>query len=310
MNRVKSVFSNYTTIIAFIMMLIIAGLASNKFYTPANVAYVMRQAAPLGIVALGVLFVIITGGIDLSVGAIIALGNVVLALMALNHSITVSILAALAACSLVGLISGLLVTKGRITPFVATLAMMTILRGLTLILTKGNPIFIEDESFLQVGTGTFFRIPYPFIILIAFFIISSILLGYTIFGRVVVAIGSNEMAAKYAALNVHLFKTLAYIFCGFSAGVAAVILSARTGVGSALVADGYELDAIAAVVIGGASLSGGKGRTFNTLLGALIISMISNIMNLAGVPGYHQNIVKGLIIICAVLAESVKSRKQ
>ncbi len=276
----------------------------------ANVANVMRQAAPLGIVSMGILFVIITGGIDLSVGALIALGNVVLALVCLNNSVPLAIAAALAACSLVGLVSGILVTKGNITPFVTTLAMMTILRGLTLILTKGNPIFIEDERFLTLGTGDIALIPYPFLLLIIFFIISSILLGYTIFGRVVVAIGSNEIAARYAALNVDLFKTLAYVFCGFSAGVAAVILSARTGVGSALVAEGYELDAIAAVVIGGASLSGGKGRTFNTLIGALILSMISNIMNLAGVPGYHQKIVKGLIIIVAVLAESVKNGRQ
>ncbi len=310
MNKVKHFLGNNTTIIAFVMMLVIAGLASNKFYSMANIANVMRQAAPLGVVALGVLFVIITGGIDLSVGAIIALGNVSLALMAQKHGMGIAVVTALAACSCVGVIAGLLVTKGRITPFVATLAIMTILRGLTLILTKGNPIFIEDENFLKIGTGAIALIPYPFIVLLVFFIISSVLLDHTIFGRMVIALGSNETAARYAALNVHLFKSLAYVFCGFSAGVASVILSARTGVGSALVAEGYELDAIASVVIGGASLSGGKGRTFNTLLGALIISMISNIMNLAGVPGYHQKIVKGFIIIFAVLAESVKERNK
>lgn len=300
---------NYTTIIVFVVMCIVAGIVSNKFYTINNITNVMRQAVPLGVCSLGVLLVIITGGIDLSVGSIIALGNISIALLIPTYGLALGIGGGVALCAAMGLVSGLLVTKGNITPFIATLGMLTIVRGVALILTRGQPVFIEDDAFIGFGSENWFIFPKPFVILMLFFILTLVLLRYTVFGRILIAIGSNETAARYAAMRVNLVKALAYVYCGLSCGIAAVILSARTGVGSPLVAEGFELDAISAVVVGGASLKGGRGTAINTLLGALIISMISNIMNLLNIPGYHQKIVKGLIIVIAVLAESLQNRK-
>ena len=291
------------------MMLILSALLSDKFFTYGNITNVMRQAAPLGIVSMGVLFVILTGGIDLSIGAIMAIGNVTLALTLDAYGVELSFAMCLLICALVGGVSGFLITKGNITPFITTLAIATILRGTALILTKGNPIYIENETFIEFGSEDWLFVPKPFVLLIAFFLLSWVLLRYSIFGRLAVAIGSNEMAARYAALRVDLYKALTYVFSGLTCGIAAIVVTSRTGVGSALIAEGYELDAIASVVIGGGSLAGGKGTTLNTLLGALTISLISNIMNLMNVPGYHQKVIKGFIILSAVLAESLKNRK-
>lgn len=306
---VRYVLREHTTVVVFLVMFAICCMFSDKFYSSTNLSNVMRQAVPLGIGSMGMLFVILTGGIDLSVGSILAVGNVTLALLSLKYGIGTGIGLSLLLCCAFGLVSGLIVTKGNINPFVTTLAMMTILRGVAMILTGGQPLFLEDETFVNLSNDSFLGIPYPFILLIAFVIFCHILLRYTVFGRIIVAVGSNEMAAKYAAIKVDVYKTLAYVFCGFAYGLAAVVVSSRTSVGSPKVGEGYELDSIAAVVIGGASLKGGRGTVVNTLIGALIISMISNIMNLMNLSGYHQRIVKGIIILLAVLAESLKNRR-
>ena len=305
----KYVLREHTTVVVFLVMFAVCCLLSGKFYTYPNLSNVMRQTVPLGIGAMGMLFVILTGGIDLSVGSILAVGNVTLAMLSLRYNMAAGIGLSLSLCCAFGLVSGLIVTKGNINPFVTTLAMMTILRGVAMILTGGQPLFIESEAFVNLSNSSFAGIPYPFLLLIAFVAVCHILLRYTVFGRVIVAVGSNETAAKYAAIKVDLYKTLAYVFCGFAYGLAAVVVSSRTSVGSPKVGEGYELDSIAAVVIGGASLKGGRGTVVNTLIGALIISMISNIMNLMNLSGYHQRIVKGVIILLAVLAESLKNRR-
>lgn len=303
------ILRDHTTIVVFLVMFLICCLLSGKFYTYPNLSNVMRQTVPLGIGSMGMLFVILTGGIDLSVGSILAVGNVSLAMLSLKYNIESGILLSLLLCCAFGLVSGLIVTKGNINPFVTTLAMMTILRGVAMILTGGQPMFIENEAFVNLSNSSFLGIPYPFLLLIAFVALCHILLRYTVFGRIIVAVGSNETAAKYAAIKVDVYKSLAYVFCGFAYGLAAVVVSSRTSVGSPKVGEGYELDSIAAVVIGGASLKGGRGTVINTLIGALIISMISNIMNLMNLSGYHQRIVKGIIILLAVLAESLKNRR-
>ncbi len=308
-SRLSYILREHTTVIVFVVMFLVCCLFSSKFYSYGNLANVMRQTVPLGIGAMGMLFVILTGGIDLSVGSILAVGNVALALLSLKYNIETGIVLSLLLCSAFGLVSGLIVTKGNINPFVTTLAMMTILRGVAMILTGGQPLFLTDERFVNLSSDSFAYIPYPFLLLIAFVAICHILLRYTVFGRIIVAIGSNETAAKYAAIKVDLFKTLAYVFCGFAYGLAAIVVASRTSVGSPKVGEGYELDSIAAVVIGGASLKGGRGTVINTLIGALIISMISNIMNLMNLSGYHQRIVKGVIILLAVLAEGLKNRR-
>lgn len=306
----RSVFRNHTTVIVFAVMCVIAGIVSDKFYTATNIINLMRQIVPLGICSLGVLVVIITGGIDLSIGSLVAIGNVTVAIMAPKYGLIPALGCGLLLCAAMGLCSGLLITKGNIVPFIATLGMLTVIRGVALILTRGQPIFIEDDAFIGFGSENWLVFPKPFVILAAFFLVTFVLLRYSVFGRVLYAIGSNETAARYAALRVDLFKILAYVYCGAACGISSIILSARTGVGSPIVADGYELDAISAVVVGGASLSGGRGTAVNTILGAFIIGMVSNIMNLLAIPGYHQKIVKGLIIVFAVLAESLQNRNK
>ncbi len=308
--RERFSIGSYTTILVFVVICILVALISDKFFTTNNITNVMRQVVPLGICSLGMLFVILTGGIDLSAGSVIALGNVSIALLIPTYGLGTSLVAGVLMCSAIGLISGLLITKGNITPFIVTLGMLTIIRGCALITTRGQPVFIEVEGFIDFGSDSWWIFPKPFVLLMIFFAISWILLRYTVFGRILIAMGSNETAARYAALRVDLFKVLAYVYCSFSCGLAAVILSARTGVGSPLVAESFELDAVSAVVVGGASLTGGRGTAINTLLGAFIIGMISNIMNLLSLPGYHQKIVKGLIIVFAVLAESLQNRRK
>ncbi len=190
-SRVGYILREHTTIIVFVVMFIVCCLFSNKFYSYVNLSNVMRQAVPLGIGSMGMLFVILTGGIDLSVGSILAVGNVSLALLSLKYNIETGIVLSLLLCSFFGLISGVIVTKGNINPFVTTLAMMTILRGVAMILTGGQPLFLEDEWFINISSDSLFYIPYPFLLLIAFVAICHILLRYTVFGRIIVAVGSN-----------------------------------------------------------------------------------------------------------------------
>jgi ribose transport system permease protein len=201
-----------------------------------------------------------------------------------------------------------LVASLRIAPFIATLATMTIARGVALIVSKGQPIFIDDTAFNDFGVANWFGIPTTFYLLIACFLVALFLYRKTVFGRLAISIGSNETATRFAGIRVAYYKFGVYALCGLACGIAGVIASTRTGVGSPVLALGFELDAIAAVVVGGANLSGGRGTVFNTLIGVMILSIISNIMNLMNIPGYHQQVVKGAIIILAVTLDSLKGR--
>ncbi|KAA8995401.1 ABC transporter permease [Affinibrenneria salicis] len=306
--KVLIFFANNSTLLVFFVMLIIANFLSDRFYTPENVTNVLRQSVPLGLAAIGMLFVILTGGIDLSVGSIMALVSVAVAMLIPEVGIIPAIVAGVAIATLVGAAAGSLVTFFNIAPFIATLAMMTIARGLALIVAKGQPIFIDDMAWVNFGTGYFLGLPLPVYVFIAFALLAHFVYQYTVFGRLVISIGSNETATRFAGIRVDLYKFAVYALSGLACGLAGILASTRTGVGSPVMSIGFELDVIAAVVVGGASLAGGKGTVVNTIIGVLILSIISNLMNLMNISGYNQQVVKGAIIIIAVMLESVKSR--
>ncbi len=305
--NIRSLLLKYTTFFVFLFMLALAAIFVPEFYQSSNLSNVARQIVPLGIVSLGMLIVIITSGIDLSVGSIMALCSVVLGIYIGDVGLWGAIFICLFVGIIIGSISGILVAFGNIAPFVATLAMMTIARGLALIFSKGQPIPILDMRLMVFGTGNFLGIPYTFYLLLILLLIVGVMFRYTTLGRLIIAVGSNETATRLAGQPVVLVKLSVYAICGFMCAIAAIVASARTGVGSPNMAIAFELDAIAAVVIGGAALSGGKGNVFNTFLGVLILGIISNIMNIEGIPGYHQQVVKGLIIVAAVIFEGMKS---
>lgn len=306
-NLLRLVADN-STLVVFIIMLVVAAFLSDKFYTTDNITNVLRQSVPLGIVALGMLYVILTGGIDLSVGSIMALVSVVVALLIPTVGLWPAVIAGLVVSGLVGTFAGTLVAYFRIAPFIATLAMMTITRGLAMIVSKGQPIFVDDMAFVDFGTGYFLGLPLPVYIFIAVALLAYFINRRTVFGRLVISIGSNETATRFAGIRVERYKLAVYAISGLACGVAGIIAATRTGVGSPVLSLGFELDAIAAVVVGGASLAGGRGTVINTIIGVLILSIISNLMNLMNISGYHQQIVKGAIIILAVMLESLKTR--
>ena len=291
-------------------MLIISSSVSDVFCTSRNISTLLRQVSGIGIISLGMLLVILTGGIDLSVGSIVALASVLCGIFLLVSHPFIAIFLTITAGVLVGSLSGYLVSKQNMAPFIATLALMTIARGFGFIFSKGAPIILNESGspLKEFGGGYVYGIPNPVLLMLFIFLLVFLILKYTVFGRLVVAIGSNEDAVRLSGIQVSIYKFLVYSISGGLAAIAGIISTSRTGVGSPIVGVGLELDAIAAVVIGGASLSGGKGTALNTLLGVFILGMIGNIMNLMNVPAYPQQVIKGVIIILAVLLQGIQKR--
>ncbi len=305
----RELLQRFGTLAIFVAMVIVASFWSDSFLTKLNILNVLRQvAAGSGIMAVGMLFVILTRGIDLSVGSIVALGSVLTGYFVASSGfgiVTTVILVILsgAAC---GLVTGSFVAYLRLPSFVMSLAMMAIARGLSLIISEGRPIMIggaPGDALSNFGAGYLFGIPQPVILMFVVFIVGGIVLNFTRFGRIITAIGSNEEAVRLSGIAVPRYVLAVYIISGALAAVAGIISASRTGVGSSQVGVGAELNVIAAVVIGGASLMGGRGSVINTLLGALVMGIIANIMNLGGVPGYHQQVYMGLIILVALLLQ-------
>lgn len=308
--KMSDLLLKHNTILIFIVLLIASSLASDSFFTERNIFNLLRQITGIGIISMGMLLVILTGGIDLSVGSMMALSSVLSGYFLFFMSLPFATILAILVGVFFGSISGYLVSLRRMAPFIATLAMMTIARGFAYIISKGAPILL-DESGLALknfGTAYLLKIPQPVILMFLIFILIYLLLKYTAFGRLIMAIGSNETAVRLSGIRVGIYKFLVYSISGGLASISGIISTSRTGVGSPIVGIGLELDSIAAVVIGGASLSGGKGTALNTLLGIFILGMIGNIMNLKNVPAYPQQVIKGLIIIFAVLLQGIRRR--
>jgi ribose transport system permease protein len=300
----------FNTLLIFVFLIIASSIISDAFFTSRNITNLLRQVSGIGIVSLGMLLVIITGGIDLSVGSIVAFAGVISAYFLSSMPISVGIGLTIFAGVAIGSVSGYLVSVRSMAPFIATLALMTIVRGLAFILSKGTPIILEEsgQSLKDFGSNYLLGIPNPVMLMFFIFFLIYFILKHTVFGRLIIAIGSNEESVRLSGINVWIYKFAVYGICGGLAAIAGIISTSRTGVGSPILGIGLELDAIAAVVIGGASLKGGRGSAVNTLLGIIILGMIGNIMNLMNVPGYPQQVIKGLIIIVAVLLQGIKQK--
>ncbi|MDQ0220698.1 ABC transporter permease [Peribacillus cavernae] len=295
------------------LLVIVCSFISDKFLTFNNLSNILLQNSVISIIALGQLMVVITGGIDLSVGSIAALASVLSAsLLGMGVDPIVSIILVMLLMAIAGLGNGLAVTYGKITPFVVTLATLTIYRGLAYIFQVGSLVTIEDRTFLSILAGkTIIGGVYtPVIILLITLGIFIFILRMTTFGRRLYAIGGNSEAARLAGAPINRDIITAYAISGALAGLGGLIMTARLSTGSALYAQGYELDVIAAVVVGGASLMGGKGFALNAVLGAFLIGIIRNILNLTGVASYPQMVIQGLIILVAVLLTTLAARKK
>ncbi len=301
----------HNTIIIFLLLVIFSALISDVFFTSVNLSNLLKQVSGIGIISIGMLLVILTGGIDLSVGSMVALLAVTFALMVNVFILPVAILITLVIGFGLGSISGYLVAYQKMAPFVATLALMTIARGLGFIYSKGSPITFKTpggEFMSNFANNSTIGVPNIAIVFFIIVLLAIVMLRYNVFGRLIIAIGSNEQTSRLSGLKVNKYKFLVYAISGALAATAAIIVASRTNLGSPNMGMAWELDAIAAVVIGGASLNGGKGTAINTLMGVLILGLIGNILNLLNVPSYPQQVVKGAIIIFAVLLQRFETK--
>lgn len=297
-------------LLGLIILIIIVSVLNPSFLEPLNILNLLRQVSINALIAFGMTFVILTGGIDLSVGSILALSSAFIANMLVSGF--EPILAIIIGCFLggmMGMINGLMITQGKMAPFIATLATITIFRGLTLVYTDGNPItgLGDSMTFQLLGRGYQFGIPVPAITMIITFAVLWVILHKTSFGRKTYAIGGNVKAAIVSGIKVSRFKIMIYSLAGLFSALAGAILTSRLNSAQPTAGTSYELDAIAAVVLGGTSLSGGRGRIVGTLIGALIIGTLNNGLNLLGVSSFYQMVVKGIVILIAVLIDRKKS---
>lgn len=291
---------------ALLVLCIGLAFAGPDFLTVGNLLNVMRQVSINAVIAFGMTLVILLGGIDLSVGSILAVSSVVIAeLLRAGHGAVLATLVGILAGALLGTLNGLIVTKGRVAPFIATLGTMTALRGVALVLSNGSPITgFSSDFFSLVGDGYVAGlVPIPVVWMLVLFAIFWFVMRQTVFGRHIYATGGNAEAAGLSGVKTDQVQIWVYTLCGATAAMAGVILTSRLNSAQPTAGAGYELDAIAAVVLGGTSLSGGRGWIFGTLVGALLIGVLNNGLNLMGVSSFYQLVIKGGVILLAVLLD-------
>ncbi|MDD3338571.1 MAG: ABC transporter permease, partial [Lachnospiraceae bacterium] len=301
----KSTNSIAGILTAFVVLCVVLTIASRSFLTPNNVLNVFQQISTNFIIAIGMTFIILLGGIDLSVGSTVAFSGLIMGLLmkSLGMPVAVALLIGLVCASAIGFFNGFLITFFKLPPFIATLGTMSIVRGAAYTITGGQPIYTFPQGFAMI-TGRVAGIPiFTILIMVVLFVIAAYVLKYTKYGRYIYAIGGNENCAKLSGVNVGKVKCIAYVISGFCCGVAAIVLTSRLDSAVPTNADGAELDAIAAVVIGGTSMEGGEGVLVGTIIGALIIGVVANGMNLLNVPQGAQRMVKGMIIVIAVIVD-------
>jgi ribose transport system permease protein len=297
------------SLIALILLITVVSFLNANFFTVDNILNILRQTSVNAIIAVGMTLVILTAGIDLSVGSILALcGAFAATMVGLEVPVMVAVPTSLIAGAVLGGLTGIIIAKGKVQAFIATLVTMTLLRGVTMVYTDGRPIstgFTDTaDAFAWFGTGYLFGIPVPVWIMAVVFIAAWYMLNHTRFGRYVYALGGNESATRLSGINVDKVKIGVYAICGFLAALAGIIVASRLSSAQPTAGMGYELDAIAAVVVGGTSLAGGRGRIMGTLIGALIIGFLNNALNLLDVSSYYQMIAKAVVILLAVLVDN------
>ena len=306
--QVGRIASKYAIYIVLLLLIVAMSILSPGFLKYANIINIIRQNSFVGMVAIGMTFVAITGGIDLSVGAVMAFAGMITAKFCIADSATslplaVAVLLGILASAVVGVVNGLLVAKGKIEAFIATLGTQTVLRGAALLLNNGRPVIGLTDEFANIGQGYLAGLPIPIIVFIVIIGLAVLLLHFYRFGRRVYAIGGNEASARASGIDVNAIKVWVYTLCGVFSGISGIILAARVQSASPISGQGYELDAVAAVVIGGTSLAGGVGTVAGTVVGVLILGIITNGLDLLNVSAYMQQLIKGMIIVCAALLD-------
>lgn len=306
-NSAKSFVSRYIIHIAFVIMLIGLSVFTDSFLTSKNIINVLRQATVVGVLAMGMSYVIIAGGIDLSVGSTMALASCVAAAYSTTNGALPLPVALIIGCvvgMIVGAVNGVVVSYLGVVPFIATLGMQYVVRGMALVYTGGRPINALTTAYTDIGKGYLFGwLPIPVVIFAITALIAWFFLSKTQFGRYVYAIGGNEKAALVSGLRVKLIKFSTYVINGFTAALAGIILSARVAVGSPSAGESYDLLAITAVVVGGTSNQGGTGGIGASIIGVLIVTVLNNGMDLLGISGYYQKIVTGAVVLLAVIID-------
>ncbi len=299
------------SLIALLILIVVVSTLSPNFFTLNNIFNILQQTSVNAIMAVGMTLVILTSGIDLSVGSLLALtGAVAASMVGADVNALVAVVGALALGAAIGGVTGIIVAKGKVQAFIATLVMMLLLRGVTRVYTDGSPIntgFSDNaDLFSWFGIGRPFGIPTPIWLMMIVFLSAWYLLHHTRLGRYIYALGGNESATRLSGISVDKIKIIVYALCGLLAALASVIEVARLSSAQPMAGNGYELDAIAAVVLGGTSLAGGKGRIIGTLIGALILGFLNNALNLLGISSNYQMIVKAVVILLAVLVDNKK----
>ncbi len=303
----KDLIRQYGILIGLIGLIIGFSILSDRFFTISNMLIVMRQTSIVAFLAVGMSFVIIGAGIDLSVGSVLAFSGAVGAGVMQNGGIFFGILAGLALGTTLGTFNGIVITKLKIPAFIATLAMMAIARGGTLVYTDGRPITGLPSSFAFLGRGYIGNVPFPIILMLIIFMLAYIILKLTRFGRYVYATGGNINAARASGIKVDNVIISTFAISGFLSGLTGMVLASRLNSAQPTAGVGYELDAIAAVVLGGTNLFGGEGELWGTLVGALIMGILNNGLNMLNVSSFYQQVVKGIVILIAVtVAQSGK----
>ena len=314
MNSIKKQFKenqNLGTIVALIILIVFVSVLNPAFLQVNNLLNLMRQLIINGFIALGMTFVILTGGIDLSVGSTLAFTSAIFAGLLQNGMNTgIAIVITLALGLALGLLNGLLITKGKLAPFIVTLATMTIFRGLTLVYMDGRPISGPKDNFAFqfLGKGQVFGIPFQVILFLIVYIVLSTLLNKTSHGRKIFAVGGNEKASFISGIKIDKVKILVYVISALMAVVSGLVLTSRLNSAQPTAGSAYEMDAIAAVVLGGTSMTGGSGSLTGTLIGILILGVLNNGLNLLGVSSFYQQIVKGVVILIAVLIDRKRNK--
>lgn len=310
-DSIINLIKKYNTYIILIICILACIVVSPDFLTITNIINIVKQYAGLTVIALGMLFVIMTGGIDLSVGSYVALGSVTVAIfLSKGMNVPIAVLLTLGIGVLGGAFTGILVAKIKMPPFIVTMAMMTVIKGIAFMISNGSPIKTPANTIGVLGKGKLGMIPYLVILAVIVVAISAFLIRNTSFGRIVMAIGSNEKCVLLSGIQVHNYKIAVYIISAVCAILGGIMAASRTAVGTPLYGSGLELDAIAACVIGGASLNGGEGSAIKTVVGVLILALIGNIMNLLSVPSYPQDVMKGAIIIISILIQIFTSERK
>jgi len=305
------IYKRFGLLIVMIFIIAILAIIKPNFVSLGNITNVLRQISINGLLAIGMTFVIISGGIDLSVGSLVGLAGILAAVFAKNHELNVMIPVLIGCLSTLtmGFINGLVISHLRVPPFIQTLGMLSIARGIAYIICQAKPVNGLSKQFLAIGLNYWLGIPIPVLVLIVTFIIGLFILYRTKFGRYIFAIGGNEEAALTSGLKVKQIKIGAYAISGLFSGLAGVILASRVSAGLAISGEGYEFSAVAAVVIGGTTLKGGEGTMWGTILGVLLIGLIKNGMDLLGVTSYYQLIVTGAIIILSVTLDMLAKKE-